>query len=96
MRNKALFFSCPHLELRTPFALRAPRSPRLAHTAPDIQARADQHLYAVICRSLGGLSANEREENLHPMVTLIALFYSSTVPPDSLLCRHQKLFGYVV
>jgi len=62
MRNKALFFSCPHLELRTPFALRAPRSPRLAHTAPDIQARADQHLYAVICRSLGGLSANEKEE----------------------------------
>ena len=44
---------------------------------------------------LVGFRPMRRKKNLHQMVTLIALFYSSTVPPDSLLCRHQKLFGYI-
>ena len=98
MRNEALFFSSPRLELHTPFALRAKCCVRPAWLIQRLIYRLEQ---TSICTQLFaghlvGFRPMRRKKNLHQMVTLIALFYSSTVPPDSLLFRHQKLFGYIV
>ena len=90
MRSKALFFSSPRLELRTPFALRAKCRVRLAWLIERLIYRLEQ---TSICTQLFaghlvGFGPMRGKKNLHQMVTLVTLFYSSTVPPDSLLCRH--------
>ena len=73
MRNKALFFSSPRLELHTPFALRAKCCVRPAWLIQRLIYRLEQ---TSICTQLFaghlvGFRPMRRKKNLYQMVTFI-------------------------